>query len=202
MKISHVLSFSFVLMTTQVWAARPTATPNAETRFIQRAMALQGMNLSQTELQQRANDALIAYDKAAPFDGREERMASTLVAMQAMTPAQVSDLKTRIDANTLMALSTATNMQSALAMTLQTTFAHANQGAEFSSCQQGLEWGAGFAVGSAALFGYGYYVKEYGSSPDMGDNQAFENALETIGSYLGGAVLGVASIIMFATAGC
>ena len=202
MKISHVLSFSFVLMTAQAWGAGPTATPNAETQFIQRAMALQGMNLSQTELQQRATDALTAYDKAAPVDGREDRMAAALVTMQAMTSAQVADLQKTIDTNTAAALTTTTDAQSALTMTLQTTFTHANQGAEFSSCQQGLEWGAGFALGSAALFGTGYYFKDIRNESTMGDNQLFYNALESIGSFIGGAALAVASVVMFATSGC
>ena len=200
MKISHLLAFFWVLLG-QAWAATPAVPATAETEFLQRAMALQGMDLSQAELQQRASEALTAYDKTAAVDGREERMAGALVAMNVMTGAQVTAFQKTIDTNSTIALASTTDVQSAMTLTFQNTFAHGNAGAEFSSCQSGLEWGTGFAIGSAALFGTGFYLKDVRNESTMGPNQLFDNALGSISSLIGGAALAVASIIMFATSG-
>lgn len=201
MKFSHVLglfSLTFALLG-QSWAAEVGVTPTAETRFLKTAIALQGQNLSQDVLQQKATAAFQTYDQTAPIEDRENRMVGALVSMGVMTPERVTALQTLVG-TTLNGTQAGTDTQIALTQAVQATLAHANEGAEFSSCGSHLEWAAGFAAGAVGLFVTAHYLGV--DRTNEGDNQLFYGAVGELASAVGGCAFVITAVVEVLTSGC
>lgn len=126
-------------------------------------------------------------------------MVGALVSMGVMTPERVVALQTLVASN-LNGTLAATDTQTALTQAVQATLAHANEGAEFSSCTTHLEWAAGLAAGAVGMFVAAHYIGVVRNNE--GDNQLFYSAAGQIGAALGGCAFVIASVVEVLTSGC
>lgn len=114
-----------------------TAAHTPEYLMFHRALALQGQDFSDAEVQSRLNDSVLEYAKTADPQGQEQRIKQAFVDLGVYTPEQADAFVT--DANTwapkiASATSTEEQMQIKAAAVKQLALAHPMAGAQFSGC--------------------------------------------------------------------
>jgi hypothetical protein len=180
-------------------AAGVIIDPSPETALLEQAVALQGAEIPQSELQQRMANAIQAYDQTSPLQGREERMASALESMGIMSSQRVAEMRASIHAGLT---DSSLSEGDAIDHVVRSTLLHAGRGAEFSSgCAASLEWGAGFAVISLGLFYFSHDIKMLNKS-NYGNEALFIQSVSEYAAILGGAALIVVAVVEVVTAGC
>src|SRR6185437_15189465 len=149
-KLTSILMMGALLAWTG--SAFAAQAPSAEINLLESAIALQGQNLSQQQIQSQMSTLMAGYAKTAPIQGQAERMEQALVAMNLYTPEQAHALMSSTIASShaleASGFSTQEALQASTSSEIGSLVGAYPAGAQFSACTVGETFAA---IGAAGL---------------------------------------------------